>query len=124
MNPLEIHHLPSTPKKTKSPAGQKTPKAKKNKPYKHPIPSRNDLLGMLTDVGKPIKADPIMTAYGLKGQRSRSLLVDQLQKMVRSGQILENRRGEFCLTAKLDWIRGKVSGQRDGFGFGGQWQVS
>jgi ribonuclease R len=117
MNLLEIHHLPSTPKKTKSPAGKETPKAKKNKPYKHPIPSRNDILEMLTDVGKPIKADPIMTAYGLKGQRSRSLLVDQLQKMVRSGQLLENRRGEFCLTAKLDLVTGKVSGHRDGFGF-------
>ncbi|MGB5490999.1 MAG: ribonuclease R, partial [Woeseiaceae bacterium] len=37
--------------------------------------------------------------------------------MVRAGQILENRRGEYCLTAKLDLITGTVSGHRDGFGF-------
>jgi ribonuclease R len=37
--------------------------------------------------------------------------------MVRAGQILENRRGEFCLTAKLDLVTGTVNGHRDGFGF-------
>jgi len=58
-----------------------------------------------------------MQAFGLKGQRMRSLLIDQLNDMVRAGQILENRRGEFCLTAKLDLVTGKVSGHRDGFGF-------
>ncbi len=109
--------MPRKSNKTNSPAKKKAAKTKKSKPYKHPIPSRNDLLDMLTDVGKPLKAEPIMKAYGLKGQRTRSLLIDQLQGMVRAGQILENRRGEFCLTAKLDLIMGKVSGHRDGFGF-------
>ena len=47
----------------------------------------------------------------------RSLLVDRLFAMVRAGQILENRRGEYCLTAKLDLVTGTVSGHRDGFGF-------
>jgi ribonuclease R len=89
----------------------------KGKPYKHPIPSPNDLIEMLEDVGKPLKAEPIMKAYGLKGQRMRGLLVDRLYDMVRAGQILENRRGEFCLTVKLDLVTGKVSGHRDGFGF-------
>ena len=35
----------------------------------------------------------------------------------RNGLILENRKREFCLTAKLDLITGTVSGHRDGFGF-------
>ena len=109
--------MPRKPSKTNRAAKKKVAKKKKAKPYKHPIPSRNDILDMLTDVGKPLKAEPIMQAYGLKGQRMRSLLIDQLQDMVRAGQILENRRGEFCLTAKLDLVTGKVSGHRDGFGF-------
>ncbi len=58
-----------------------------------------------------------MKAYGLKGQRMRALLVERLYDMVRAGQILENRRGEFCLTIKLDLVTGRVSGHRDGFGF-------
>jgi len=58
-----------------------------------------------------------MKDLGLKGQRTRGLLVDRLFKMVRAGQIIENRRKEFCLTAKLDLVTGTVSGHRDGFGF-------
>jgi len=90
---------------------------RKNKPYKHPIPSRNDLLAFLEEAGRPVKAEQILGKFGLKGQRMRSLLSDRLHKMVRAGQVIENRRREFCLTEKLDLLTGKVSGHRDGFGF-------
>ena len=101
--------MPRKPKKDKQ--------THKGKPYKHPIPSENELIDFLTDEGRPLKANSILKAFELKGQRMRSLLVDKLNAMVRAGQILENRRGEFCLTAKLDLITGTVSGHRDGFGF-------
>ena len=90
---------------------------RKRKPYKHPIPDRNALLDHLEAAGKPQKASQILAAFGLKGQRVRSLLVERLYTMVRAGQIIENRRGEFCLSAKLELITGVVSGHRDGFGF-------
>lgn len=88
-----------------------------NKPYKHPVPSRNELLEFLTEAGTPVKADAILAGFGLKGQRMRSMLTDRLNKMLRAGQIIENRRGEYCLMAKLDLLTGTVSGHRDGFGF-------
>jgi ribonuclease R len=109
---LEFPHLPRKPKKDKP-----SPTSPTGKPYRHPIPSPNKLIDFLTEEGKPLKADAILKGFGLKGQRMRGLLVDRLNAMVRSGQILENRRGEFCLTAKLDLVTGKVSGHRDGFGF-------
>ena len=96
---------------------KKSRKPRQSKPYKHPIPSPNDLVDFLTEAGKPLKADAILEAFGLKGQKMRAQLVDKLYAMVRSGQILENRRGEYCLTAKLDLVTGTVSGHRDGFGF-------
>jgi len=103
------------------PRNRKTRKKSANtankKPYKHPIPGANDLLDFLTEAGHPLKVEALMEAFSLKGQRMRSLLVDRLNAMVRSGQILENRRGEFCLTAKLALVTGTVSGHRDGFGF-------
>jgi ribonuclease R len=92
-------------------------KAYHAKPYKHPIPGPNELIDFLQEAGKPLKAEAILKAFGLKGQRMRSLLVDRLYAMVRAGKILENRRGEYCLTAKLDLVTGTVSGHRDGFGF-------
>ena len=96
---------------------KKEKKPHQGKPYKHPIPGPNQLIDYLEDIGKPVKADAILEAFGLKGQRMRSLLVERLYAMVRSGKILENRRGEYCLTAKLDLVTGIVSGHRDGFGF-------
>ena len=90
---------------------------RKGKPYKHPIPSRSELLDFLESAGRPRKAEQILQGFGLKGQRMRSLLLDRLYGMVRAGQIIENRRGEFCLMAKLELITGVVSGHRDGFGF-------
>ena len=76
----------------------------KGKPYKHPIPGPNEIIDFLEEAGRPQKAEAILRAFGLKGQRMRSLLVDKLNAMVRTGKILENRRGEYCLTAKLDLV--------------------
>jgi ribonuclease R len=85
--------------------------------YKHPIPKRSAILKFLRDAGQPLKAEALMKGFELKGQRMRTLLMDNLNKMVRAGQIIENRRGEFCLLEKLELITGTVSGHQDGFGF-------
>jgi ribonuclease R len=115
---LSIDNCRNLPETDNLPRKQKTDKKKrKGKRYKHPIPTPNELIDFLTEAGKPLKAEAILGAFGLKGQRMRSLLVDKLYAMVRAGQILENRRGEYCLTAKLDLVTGTVSGHRDGFGF-------
>ena len=83
--PPEQHRLPS--KKSK-----KTSNRKSNA-YKHQIPSRNELLDFLEKAGKPLKIKEILSEFDLRGQRMSSLLVDQLHKMLRAGQIIENRRG-------------------------------
>ena len=85
--------------------------------YKHPIPKRGAILNLLREAGQPLKAEALMKGFDLKGQRMRTLLVDKLSKMVRAGQVIENRRGEFCLLEKLELITGTVSGHQDGFGF-------
>ena len=67
--------------------------------------------------GRPVKVEVLLRGFDLKGQRMRSLLVDRLDEMLRAGQIIENRRGEYCLTEKLELVAGRVSGHREGFGF-------
>ena len=96
---------------------RKNKRPRKSKPYKHPIPGPNELIDFLEEAGRPLKVEAMLDAFGLKGQRMRSLLADRLYAMVRNGQILENRRGEYCLTEKLDLVTGTVSGHRDGYGF-------
>jgi ribonuclease R len=88
-----------------------------NKTYRHPIPSRNELIDFLEKAGKPLKVKQIIDGFGLKGERMRTLLEERLESMHRAGQIIENRRREYCLTAKLDLVTGTVSGHPDGFGF-------
>ena len=89
----------------------------KEKTYKHPIPSRNDLIEFLEKAGRPLKVKEIIDGFDLKGERMRTLLEERLESMHRAGQIIENRRREYCLTAKLDLVTGTVSGHPDGFGF-------
>jgi ribonuclease R len=89
----------------------------KKKTYKHPIPSRNELIDFLEKAGKPLKVKQIIDGFGLKGERMRALLEERLETMHRAGQIIENRRREYCLTAKLDLVTGTVNGHSDGFGF-------
>lgn len=87
------------------------------KRYQHPLPARNELLDFLRDAGKPMKIEPLLSGFGLKGQRMRERLMEQLRGMVTAGQIIENRRGEFCLIERLNLITGSVIGHPDGFGF-------
>ncbi len=96
---------------------RKKSKTKTKKPYQHPVPKRGELLDFLREAGKPLKVGVLLESFGLKGERVRTQLTDQLRKMVRAGQIIENRRGEFCLIERVNLIAGTVSGHRDGFGF-------
>ncbi len=47
----------------------------------------------------------------------RTGLRKRLQAMAGAGQILVNRRREYCLVEKLDAVAGRVSAHPDGFGF-------
>lgn len=98
-------------------AKRKKSESGRGETYKHPIPKRGAILDFLRDAGQPLKAEALMRGFDLKGQRMRTRLMDQLNQMVRAGQIIENRRDEFCLLEKLELITGTVSGHPDGFGF-------
>jgi len=87
------------------------------KNYKHQIPNRNELLDYFKRVHQPLKVNDISRVFGLKGIGMRALLLEKLQKMVRTGQIIENRREEFYFTEKLELLTGTVSAHSDGFGF-------
>ena len=90
---------------------------KSNKRYRHPVPSRTELLTYIEESARPLDTDDIAGAFDLSGARARKGLLEALRKMVRAGQILENRRGEFLLLKRLNLVTGTVIGHRDGFGF-------
>ncbi len=94
-----------------------SPKKAKAKSYKHPIPDRNTLLEYLRDVGQPRRANAILKDFSIKAAKGRTQLLEKLSALVRAGQIIQNRGGEYCLSEKLDLISGTVSAHKDGFGF-------
>ena len=85
--------------------------------YDNPVPSREYLLARLEDYGKPITHENMSRMLGLEDDNQLEAVRRRLAAMERDGQILRDRRGAYALINKLDLIKGKVLGHRDGFGF-------
>jgi len=85
--------------------------------YDKPAPSRDYLLQRLEEVGAPITHEAMSDELGLDDEDLREAVRRRLAAMERDGQVLRNRRSAYALIDKLDLIKGKVLGHRDGFGF-------
>lgn len=84
--------------------------------HRFPIPSRGFVLDVLEERGKPMGFDELVRILGLRG-RERQAMEKRLHAMVRDGQLIRNRRDEYCLMNHIPIIAGRVIGHRDGFGF-------
>ncbi len=85
--------------------------------YDKPGPSRRYLLHVLKDMGVPAGFDTLARALRLKGKAERQALGARLGAMVRDGQIILNRRDEYCLLERIPVVSGSVVAHKDGFGF-------
>jgi len=84
--------------------------------YDHPLPSREFILATLTEAGVPLEESVLARNLDI-GRRETESFGRRLAAMERDGQIMRNRRGHLCVVEKLDLIRGRVLGHKDGFGF-------
>ncbi len=84
--------------------------------YEHPVPSRELILEVLVEAGVPMDEADLSAQLEI-GKRERDAFGRRLGAMERDGQIMRNRRGDLCVVEKLDLIRGRVMGHKDGFGF-------
>jgi ribonuclease R len=85
--------------------------------YSHPIPQPAEIIDALKARGVPTSFAALAESFALAGDKEQKRLEKRLGKLLAEGQLLQNRRGEYCLLAKLDALTGKVSGHPDGFGF-------
>ncbi len=85
--------------------------------YQNPIPSREFIMQYLRECGKPVRRGDIFAAFEITEDAERDAMRRRLRAMERDGQIVFTRRGGYGLTDKLDLVRGRVSGHKDGFGF-------
>jgi len=83
----------------------------------HPLPSRDFLLKLLGEHAGPLTVDELAANVGLPEGEPRQGLDKRLQAMVRDGQLVQNRRGAYGPLPRMNVVRGRVQGHRDGFGF-------
>jgi len=85
--------------------------------YRDTIPQPAEIIDALQAKGVPTGFAELARTFSLAGDKEQKRLEKRLKKLLTNGQLLQNRRGEYCLLAKLDALTGKVSGHPDGFGF-------
>ena len=85
--------------------------------YDNPVPSRDYILKLLNDRGKPLTHRQICAELNLHDDEPIEAVRRRLRAMERDGQLLSNRRGAYGVAEKMDLIRGVIIGHRDGFGF-------
>ncbi|TKC90074.1 ribonuclease R [Trinickia terrae] len=84
--------------------------------YPYPIPSREEILGVLRTSEAPLAANDIAETLSIKRQE-REGFFKRLAAMERDGQIRLDKRGYYQLTHPSNFVAGRVQGHRDGFGF-------
>lgn len=85
--------------------------------YEHPVPSRTLILSDLAAHGAPMSREQLQELYGLSDEEEIAAFQHRLSAMLRDGQLVENRRGALGPIDRMDLVRGRVQGHRDGFGF-------
>ncbi|MBP1472823.1 ribonuclease R [Frateuria sp. MAH-13] len=85
--------------------------------YERPIPSREAILALLDERGEMLSEARIAEALELFDENDINALRKRLGAMVRDGQLLQGRRGDYAPVRKLDLIPGVVLANAEGYGF-------
>lgn len=85
--------------------------------YENPIPSRELILQLIQESGKPLRRQQIAQQFALESADDLEALRRRLRAMERDGQVLFNRRQKYCLAENHHSISGRVLGHPEGFGF-------
>lgn len=105
-------------KKPKIPPYKSDPYLKRERQkYENPIPSREWILQILEAYGRPITFNQLIHKLALEGEEKQEALGFRLRAMLRDGQLMQDRRGRYCLLQHINLQRGAIQGHPDGFGF-------
>ncbi|WP_027158380.1 ribonuclease R [Methylobacter luteus] len=85
--------------------------------YENPIPSRELILQLIEEIGRPLRRKEIAKTFSLVEEDQLEALRRRLRAMERDGQLIFNRAQQYCLVNSRDLIAGRVIGHADGFGF-------
>ena len=84
--------------------------------YDKPLPSRELILKVMADQGVPLSISKLNQLLEIADDESEAFS-KRIRAMERQGQIMRNRKDDFCISEKLNLIPGRIQGHPDGFGF-------
>lgn len=104
---------------SKKPRSYRDPEAAREASrYDRPVASRELILHVLNDQGRPLTRDQLEDLLEIPDHDDdREALRRRLKAMLRDGQLVQNRRGQYGVADRMNLIPGRVVGHRDGFGF-------
>lgn len=85
--------------------------------YDNPVPSREFILDTLEKITTPQSRDQIIKRLKVKGEDQLEGVRRRLIAMVRDGQLIQNKAGDYVIVDDDLLVRGRVIGHPDGFGF-------
>lgn len=91
--------------------------AREAEKYENPIPSREYILDLLDSADQPVTHEQMCAMLKLTDEDQVEALRRRLIAMARDGQLISNRRDAYVRLDKIDVVRGRVQGHRDGYGF-------
>lgn len=91
--------------------------AREAEKYANPIPSREFILELLDNADQPVTHEQMCDLLKLTDEDQIEALRRRLIAMARDGQLISNRRDAYVRLDKIDVVRGRVQGHRDGYGF-------
>ena len=72
---------------------------------------------VLEEFGRPMSRNQLISKLEVEEESTQEALGFRLKAMLRDSQIMQDRRGRFCLLNRINLQRGSVQGHPDGFGF-------
>lgn len=91
--------------------------AREAQKYEQPIASRELILEVMAERDVPMRMSELASALGIDNDSDLFSLQKRLRAMQRDGQVISGRRGALGLPKKMDLVKCKVIGHRDGYGF-------
>jgi ribonuclease R len=86
------------------------------KTYEQPLPSREYILQMLEEQGKPVSFEQLCVLLDIQTQEFETFQ-RRLRAMEREAQLMSNRKGAYIVPERASLIAGRIEGHADGYGF-------
>ncbi len=84
--------------------------------YEQPLPSREYVLQVVEEQGKPVSFDELCTLLDID-QAEHEMFQRRLAAMERQAQLMRNRKGSYIVPEHASLIAGRIEGHADGYGF-------